>query len=477
MPTSKVNYQITGENLLSRVLRQIYRDADKTDEKINSIGGTGNSNKTGLIGSIVNANLLTNAIQNTGNAVFDFAKDSIRAYGQQEQFLTSLKTMFHGNADEAKFLNEQLKSFAKATPFELTEIQDATKMMIAYGSTSGSVVKEMEMLGDISSGVGAPLKDIAYLYGTLRTQGRAFSKDIYQFTGRGIPIIKELAKQFNVSESAVMGLVEKGKVGFPEVEKALKSMTETGGQFSGMMNEQSKTLNGQLSNLGDSWEQLKVNIASSQTGILKSTVSFFSTLTTELNKWVIDSNKMDEAFSNYGAKGFSLGESLKYHFLGGGDKSSIMKQQQMFNQVYDPAMESSSKIDKIKAMAGLNYQLAATQKSYGRGEIDKERADRETALLKQMISDLDGGLRMLNKTESEKLKENDKTKLGADEKLGTGVTIEAQQPKYQYVTINGGLVHDMKIESIDGDIPAGQIKEQISTILVEVLNDAYTAMR
>ena len=85
-------------------------------------------------------------------------------------------------------------------------------MMIAYGSSSSTVVDEMRMLGDISSGVGLSLSEVGYLYGTLRTQGRAYATDIRQFTGRGIPIIKELAKQFKVTDGEVMKLVEDGKV-------------------------------------------------------------------------------------------------------------------------------------------------------------------------------------------------------------------------------------------------------------------------
>ena len=61
--------------------------------------------------------------------------------------------------------------------------------------------------------------------------------------------------------------------------------------------------------------------------------------------------------------------------------------------------------------------------------------------------------------------------------MGTGVTIEAQVPKNQYITINGGLIHEQVVNSVDGSIPAQEIKQTMSTILVELLNDAYQAQR
>lgn len=46
-------------------------------------------------------------------------------------------------------------------------------------------------------------------------------------------------------------MVEAGKVGFPELEKAFQSMTDQGGKFAGGMANQSKTLSGLLSTLQD----------------------------------------------------------------------------------------------------------------------------------------------------------------------------------------------------------------------------------
>ena len=109
----------------------------------------------------------------------------------------------------------------------------------------------LRRIGDVSAGVQAPVNEIAELYGKARVQGRLFAEDINQLTGRGIPIIGELAKQFGVSDSQVKKLVESGQVGFPNIEQAFVSMTSQGGKFSGMMEAQSKTTSGLFSTLKD----------------------------------------------------------------------------------------------------------------------------------------------------------------------------------------------------------------------------------
>ena len=174
MAEKTLPYKLTLQDLFSKTMDSAVNATSKMDAKMSGLSSGS------MMGAIVGGNLLTGAIQNAAGAVVDFAKDSMRAFGKQEQFLTSLKTMFHGNGVEAEVLNDKLKDLAKTTPFELTEIQDATKMMIAYGSTSTGVGDELRMLGDIGAGVGSSLSEVGYLYGTLRTQGRAFSKDIYQ---------------------------------------------------------------------------------------------------------------------------------------------------------------------------------------------------------------------------------------------------------------------------------------------------------
>ena len=158
------------------------------------------------------------------------------------------------------------------------DIASATKQLLAYGLEAEKVNDTLVRLGDIAAGLSIPIGDLAYLYGTTMTQGRLFTQDLRQFMGRGIPIAEELAKQFNVTKDAVGELVTAGKVGFTEVEKAIISMTSSGGKFAGLMEAQSKTITGQISNIEDSIEQMFNTLGKQNEEIISGTLNIASNI-------------------------------------------------------------------------------------------------------------------------------------------------------------------------------------------------------
>lgn len=181
-----------------------------------------------------------------GAAVVGMAKAAINA----ETLATQMKVLT-GSADSAGKVLDDINTFAAETPFQKMEIGEAARKLLAFNGNAETVVDELRMLGDISAATGQPIGELAELYGKAKVQGRLFGEDINQLTGRGIPIISALAKEFGVAESEVKLLVEKGAVGFPEMQRALAGMTGPGGQFAGMMEELSTTTAGKFSTFVD----------------------------------------------------------------------------------------------------------------------------------------------------------------------------------------------------------------------------------
>ena len=180
---------------------------------------------------------------------------SVTAAADFEQTKVAFATLI-GDAAKAEATLAKLRELGAATPFEFPELADAGRKLIAFGESADTVPETLRRIGDVSAGVQAPISEIAELYGKARVQGRLFAEDVNQLTGRGIPIIGELARQFGVSDSQVKKLVETGQVGFPQIEQAFVSMTSKGGQFSGMMEAQSKTTSGLFSTLKDTFNEV-----------------------------------------------------------------------------------------------------------------------------------------------------------------------------------------------------------------------------
>lgn len=200
------------------------------------------------------------------------AKQVVQIRGEVQQLEVAFETMLGSKAKAEKLMSEAIELAAK-TPFGLQDVSNATKMLLAYGSSAEEVTNEIKMLGNIASGLSIPLNDMIYLYGTTRTQGRMFTQDLRQFMGRGIPLAEELAKQFGVTKDKVGELVTAGKVGFDDMAKALQAMTSEGGQFNDLMEKQSQTIAGQISNLEDAIYQMFNEIGKSSEGVISDLIS------------------------------------------------------------------------------------------------------------------------------------------------------------------------------------------------------------
>lgn len=165
-----------------------------------------------------------------------------------------------GSAEKAKSVLSDIKKLADTTPFEFPEVRSAAQQLMAYGIEAGNVVGTMRMLGDVASGMKIPLTELADLYGRNLVQGKLMTKDIREFTGRGIPLAQVLAKEMKVSVEQFMQMVEAGQIGSKEMVRGFELMTGAGGAFHNMMELQSKTLAGRWSTLKDAVSTLALKI-------------------------------------------------------------------------------------------------------------------------------------------------------------------------------------------------------------------------
>lgn len=208
-----------------------------------------------------------------------------------EQLTVAFSTMLR-SGEQAKRLLSDISRFAAETPLEFDELAQAARNLVAFGVAQDQVIPSLRVLGNIASGVGAPLNEIAEIYGKARVQGRLFAQDINQFQGRGIPVVQALSKELGVSTSRIKEMVEEGKIGFPELQRAFAAMTAEGGQFAGMMAAQSKTLSGMFSTFRD-------NLSLSLRSVGETLVDLFA-LKAVMRELVLVSEEFHSAISGVG---------------------------------------------------------------------------------------------------------------------------------------------------------------------------------
>lgn len=217
------------------------------------------------------------------NGIQDFVSRLYSVRGEFQQLEISFRTML-GSGEQANELINQLAQTAASTPFDLQGIASSAKNMLAYGFAADQVNETIVRLGNVAAGLSQPLGDIVYLYGTLKASGRVTNIDIRQFANRGIPIYEELAKVLGKSVSEINNLVSAGKVGFPDIEQAFQNMTNKGGKFYNLMEEQSKSLTGQISNLQDNIDMMFNELGKSSEGMLSSGIKAVSYLVENYEK-------------------------------------------------------------------------------------------------------------------------------------------------------------------------------------------------
>ncbi|OPC76151.1 hypothetical protein BAZ12_19270 [Elizabethkingia miricola] len=203
----------------------------------------------------------------SANALKGFVMELINIRGEFQKTEIAFSTML-GNGGQAKQLMGQMVNLAAKTPFSLQDVSNGAKQLLAFQVPANEVVDTLTRMGNIAAGLSVPIQRINLVYGQVKAKGKLMGDDLRQFTEAGIPMIHELAKAMGKADSEIAKMVSDGKIGFEDVKKVLFNLTNEGGMFFNLMEEQSATLSGKISNLGDAWDQMLNKIGQSQEGAL-----------------------------------------------------------------------------------------------------------------------------------------------------------------------------------------------------------------
>lgn len=267
------------QSLISKGIDPMSPALDKLKTRMGEIQGYApkvQSSFSGMLSSL-GALGIGFGVYQVANKIIDIGKASLSAAANMEQQQVALTTML-GSAEKAKSLLSDIQAFAASTPFQFTELVDASKKMLAMGFASEEVIDKLRMIGDVSAGLGQPLGDMAFLFSQIKAQGRAMTQDLNQFASRGVPVYAELAKIFGVNEAQVKKFAEQGKIGFREIEQVFKNLTSEGGKFAGLMDAQSQTLAGKWSNFNDQLDRMAVSLGKELAPAAGDLISVFSLL-------------------------------------------------------------------------------------------------------------------------------------------------------------------------------------------------------
>lgn len=233
-------------------------DTDEMDSDIGKAEGKLSSLKSvfGKIGSVG-----VTAIKGIGTAfigltaaagagVAAVAKMGIEYNAQMQSYQTAFTTML-GDAEKAQKLTDNLKTLAAKTPLAMTDLADASQILLAFGSSADELPDQLKRLGDVAQGDAQKLGTMATAFGRIQSNGYASLEEINMMIDQGFNPLQIIADKTGESMAEVRDRVSAGKVSFEELSDALQTATNEGGQFYNAMENQSKTFEGQMSTLKD----------------------------------------------------------------------------------------------------------------------------------------------------------------------------------------------------------------------------------
>lgn len=236
-----------------------------------------------------------------GWSIGKFVNQMMQVRGQFQQTEMAFKTMLQSE-EKADALMKQLIRTAAVTPFGVEDVTEGAKQLLAFNVAAEDVNKTLIGLGDVAAGMGLNLKDLVMLYGTTIAKGKMDTMDLYQFLNRGIPIADEIAKVMGLDVTNAIKEVQKqikaGKVTSDIFIQAMQNMTAEGSKFGGLMEAQSKTITGQISNIEDAIEQMFNELGKSQDGVINTGLGVVSTL---VENWETVGKVLMTVVAAYGA--------------------------------------------------------------------------------------------------------------------------------------------------------------------------------
>lgn len=199
-------------------------------------------------------------IAGVGVALGALGVASVKAAGQMEQTRIAFTTLLKDGEKAKSFLSE-LEKFAASTPFELPGVLDASKRLLAFGFSAEQVIPILTAVGDSAAALGIGEEGIQRLtlaIGQMQAKGKVSAEEMLQLAEAGVPAWEMLANKIGTDIPTAMDKASKGQISAAEGIQAVISGMNS--KFGGMMEQQSQTINGIMSNIQDSVTQSMVVI-------------------------------------------------------------------------------------------------------------------------------------------------------------------------------------------------------------------------
>ena len=207
-----------------------------------------------------------------GMGLKELASRVISVRAEFESMETSLKVLLGGNEERLNNIMGQIKEYALASPLNTKDMVGAVQMMTSFGIEAEKSIDYLKAIGDISMGDTGKFNSLALAFSQMSSAGKLMGQDLMQMVNAGFNPLEEISRKTGKSIGELKNEMSKGAITSKMVQDAFISATSAGGKFYGMASEGAKTLNGQISMLQESFDNMFNEIGSKGEGVVMSAV-------------------------------------------------------------------------------------------------------------------------------------------------------------------------------------------------------------
>ena len=195
-----------------------------------------------------------------------FESKVISIRSEMESLQTSFKTLAGEQIGGELF--EQIKEYELRTPMIMQDLASGAQTMLAFNIPAQDVMLHLKAIGDISMGDSEKFKSLTLAFSQMSATGKLMGQDLLQMINAGFNPLQVISEQTGKSIGQLKEEMEKGAITTKMVQDAFHSAASEGGQFNGMLEAQSKTLKGAISNLEGAWQYMLNDIGEAQEGLI-----------------------------------------------------------------------------------------------------------------------------------------------------------------------------------------------------------------
>lgn len=278
---------------------QLQRDAEQAIKIFNGIGEEAEREGKRIDETFKNIGKAA-AAYFTATQIWEFGKSVVNARKEIEAFEISFNTLL-GSSDKGKAFFAEVKEFAVKTPLQLNDIAGAAQTLLGFGISAEKIMPILRQLGDVSMGNAERFKSLSLAFAQATSAGKLQGQDLLQMINAGFNPLNEIAKKTGKSISQLKDDMSKGKISAQDLADALASATAQGGQFYGMLEKQSKGIEGALSNLEGAWNDALNEIGASSQGVFTDAIGLATTAVQNYDVFVKTILALAAAYGTYKA--------------------------------------------------------------------------------------------------------------------------------------------------------------------------------